>query len=429
MSAKLSAHQLKSRAVAVLAHNDLGGWTRPAPGVYPHQWLWDSCFIAIGLAAVNPSRAAAELRSLTRGQWRNGMLPHMIYARRFPYWLEALLWDTGNFVVQRGVRTSGLTQPPMFAIAAEKVAAALPAADRAAFIAGILPVAVKFHDWIYRERDPHGTGLAVCLHSWECGLDDTPYWTEPMNHLPRLPWQWRWLREYRRVNAGERATTADLQHMLYLARLMKQQSYQSARIIKTSPIVIEDLIFNSILAAANQALERLADSLGQELPETLRGHFAVTHRALETLWDNDTNAYYSRDFHTGRLIAEPTIATFMPLFAGTASPARARHLRDLLASPAFATPHPVPSVPTSSVHFDAHRYWRGPTWLAPNWFIIEGLNRYGFKAEAQALRIKTLDLVSHHGFREYFNPLTGAGLGARRFSWSAALTLDLLEEK
>jgi hypothetical protein len=125
MSAKLSAHQLKPRAAAVLAANDLGGWTRPAPGVYPHQWLWDSCFIAIGLATVNPHRAAVELRNLARGQWQNGMMPHMIYARQFPYNLEALVWKTGNFVATRGVHTSGLTQPPMFAIAAERVAAAV----------------------------------------------------------------------------------------------------------------------------------------------------------------------------------------------------------------------------------------------------------------------------------------------------------------
>ena len=30
------------------------------------------------------------------------------------------------------------------------------------------------------------------------------------------------------------------------------------------------------------------------------------------------------------------------------------------------------------------------------------------------------------GFREYVNPLTGQGLGARDFSWTAAVILDLL---
>jgi glycogen debranching enzyme len=426
MSTKLNRDQLRAQAVATLAANDLGGWTRPAPGVYPHQWLWDSCFIAIGLARADPHRAAAELRSLARGQWRGGMMPHMIYARQFPYWLEALLWDTGNFVVHRGVRTSGLTQPPMYTIAAEAVAQALPGAERAGFIREILPVALRFHDWIYRERDPAGTGLAVCLHSWECGLDDTPYWTEPMNTLPRLPWYWRWLREFRRVNPEERTTITDLQHMLFLARLMKSQHYQSAPTMKHSPVVIQDLVFNAVLAAANESLERLAESIGQEVPAPLRDRFAPTRRALEHLWDDHTSAYYSRDYHSGHLIREPTVATFMPLFAGTATPARARHLRDALRGPGFATEFPVPSVPTTSRLFEPQRYWRGPVWISPNWFIIKGLRRYGFTAEADALRDRTLAMVARAGFREYFDPTTGAGLGAHDFSWSASLTLDLL---
>ena len=38
----------------------------------------------------------------------------------------------------------------------------------------------------------------------------------------------------------------------------------------------------------------------------------------------------------------------------------------------------------------------------------------------------TIELVRRSGFREYFDPLTGEGAGVDRFSWSAALTLDLL---
>lgn len=411
-----------------MAGNDLGGWTRPAPGVYPHQWLWDSCFIAIGLARTNPSRAATELLSLAHGQWQNGMMPHMIYSRQFPYNLEALLWNTGNFVSSRGVHTSGLTQPPMLAIAAEKVALVLPETERQTFVQAIFPVALKFHEWMYRERVPAETGLAVCLHSWESGLDDTPYWTEPMNQLPRLPWHWRWIREYRRVNPDERATASDLEHMLYLARLIKQNHYDSARIIQASPVIIEDLVFNSVLVAANESLERLADAAGVELPPNLRDRFAPTRRALETLWDETDHAYYSRNFHTRELIKTPTIATFMPLYAGTAAQARAAHLRDQLSRAGFGTPFPVPTVPTTSRLYNPKRYWRGPVWLSPNWFIATGLARYGFAADAAALRATTIRMVAHAGFREYFNPETGEGLGADQFSWSAALALDMLEQ-
>ena len=42
------AADLVERATAVLKLNDLGGWTKAAPRLYPHQWSWDSAFVAIG---------------------------------------------------------------------------------------------------------------------------------------------------------------------------------------------------------------------------------------------------------------------------------------------------------------------------------------------------------------------------------------------
>ena len=39
---------------------------------------------------------------------------------------------------------------------------------------------------------------------------------------------------------------------------------------------------------------------------------------------------------------------------------------------------------------------------------------------------RTLELVDRSGFAEYFSPLTGTGYGAPDFSWTAALTIDLL---
>jgi hypothetical protein len=350
----------------------------------------------------------------------------MVYSSRFPFKLEGLLWHTNKYS-PGSTRTSGLTQPPMLAIATERVAHALQPHERHQFVREMLPVLIKFHTWIYRERDPHNTGLAVCLHSWECGLDDTPYWTEMMDHLPPPPLHWRWLREYRRMHADERATPRDLQHMLSLLYILKKYHYDSERVMAHSSAVVQDLVFNSILAAANESLERLAELAGASLPPDLHHRFAPTRRALESLWDNQTGAYYSRDYRAKTLIRAPTVATFMPLFAGTAAPPRAEVLRRLLVSESgFNTLHPVPSVPTTSRVFEAQRYWRGPVWINMNWFIISGLERYGFNEEADWLRTRTLGLVDQSGFREYFNPRTGEGLGAHQFSWSAALTLDLL---
>ena len=59
--------------------------------------------------------------------------------------------------------------------------------------------------------------------------------------------------------------------------------------------------------------------------------------------------------------------------------------------------------------------------------IIDGLRRYGFDEQAASLTETTLAMVGKHGAYEYFNPLNGEPAGAANFSWTAALTIDLLQ--
>ena len=58
------SRELATRAEEVLRQNDMGEWTKAGPDLYPHQWSWDSAFIAIGLAHLDTRRAARELVSL-----------------------------------------------------------------------------------------------------------------------------------------------------------------------------------------------------------------------------------------------------------------------------------------------------------------------------------------------------------------------------
>ena len=96
---------------------------------------------------------------------------------------------------------------------------------------------------------------------------------------------------------------------------------------------------------------------------------------------------------------------------------------------AFGPAYPVPSVPTNSFWFRPKLYWQGPTWVNMNWLIIDGLKRYGFNEHAKALTESTLEMVEKSGCYEYFDPLNGEPAGAKNFSWTAALTIDLLKTK
>src|SRR3712207_1284293 len=73
------ADEMAARAAEVLRRNDLGGWTKAAPTLYPHQWSWDSAFIAVGLAHLDTRRAARELETLFAAQWATGKVPHIVF--------------------------------------------------------------------------------------------------------------------------------------------------------------------------------------------------------------------------------------------------------------------------------------------------------------------------------------------------------------
>ncbi len=72
--------QLSARAAYLLRGNDLGTMTSAAPKLYPHMWSWDAAFVTVGLAPLSVERAVIEMDTLLSAQWRNGMIPHIVFA-------------------------------------------------------------------------------------------------------------------------------------------------------------------------------------------------------------------------------------------------------------------------------------------------------------------------------------------------------------
>ncbi|HCF98995.1 MAG TPA: glycoside hydrolase, partial [Chloroflexi bacterium] len=80
----------------------------------------------------------------------------------------------------------------------------------------------------------------------------------------------------------------------------------------------------------------------------------------------------------------------------------------------------------NSPWFNPENYWLGPVWINTNWMVMHGLASYGRRDLAETLKRDSLSLIAKSGFREYFNPISGEGYGTDSFSWSAALSIDLL---
>ena len=92
----------------------------------------------------------------------------------------------------------------------------------------------------------------------------------------------------------------------------------------------------------------------------------------------------------------------------------------------------ITPIPTYDVHgfgFSSVQYWRGPVWVNINWFLMHGLEDYGYEKHAERLRQTIIDLCRNEGFNEYFDPFDGTRHGSDFFSWSAALCLDVLMDR
>jgi hypothetical protein len=108
---QVTRDRLDASAREILQANDRGGYTVPTGGLYPFQWNWDSCLVALGWAAFDEARAWQEIETLFGAQWDDGMLPHIVFHRPDPgYFPGPEVWRTG-----RTPATSGITQPPVAA--------------------------------------------------------------------------------------------------------------------------------------------------------------------------------------------------------------------------------------------------------------------------------------------------------------------------
>lgn len=436
MTADLDTTRLVDGAKAVLKANDLGHSTKPAPDLYPHQWNWDSCFIAIGIAHYDPERAAEEIRSLLKGQWRNGLVPQIVFnPEGTGYFPGPDVWQSQRSPdAPKDVQTSGITQPPILAIAVRRIYELAPDKEWGKrFLTDVYPQILLAHRFLYEERNPDGSGLIVVVHPWESGLDNSPPYLDAGDRV-QLTYQPKYERlDLLHVSARNRPTNKNYDLFVYLLEQMRAVDWDQKKYLETAPLQIEDVLFNSILCRANRDLAAIAEIVGAsaDLPNRW---FAQTSRAInDKLWDEEDTTYYDFDRVAGRLLKDNTIAGFHSLFGGVATAKRASTLidRHLLNAGEYwpRDGFPVPTTSIDSPWFNPENYWLGPVWVSTNWMLINGLREYGRDDLADEIRDKTLELVSQSGYREYFNPVSGEGYGTGSFGWTSALTIDLVESR
>jgi hypothetical protein len=312
----------------------------------------------------------------------------------------------------------------VLATAARAVRAADPAGDDR--MAAMFPKLVENHRWWQEARDPANTGLVTTLHPWETGMDNSPAWDAALARVPTTTTTVIQRRDTGHVDPSMRPRGEEYQRFIHLVDLFRGCGWDPARMLAASPFRVADIATNAILLRAEHDLLALAEKFGtMEQRIEIQDRIARKQVALQTLWDPTHGLFLSRDQVDGTKIEIGTSAGFLPLFAQAATPAQAHAMAGTLGRWRAGVSWLVPSTDPRDTKFEPLRYWRGPVWSVVNWMIAEGFAAAGDGRLAAEIRDHTRTLIETTGLAEYFDPITGRGLGGADFSWTSAIYLML----
>ncbi|HST68230.1 MAG TPA: hypothetical protein VLI94_01070 [Solirubrobacterales bacterium] len=352
-------------------------YTEPSPGRYPWQWYWDSCFAAIVWRRFEPARARMELESLLAAQRPDGFVGHTIFWRSRVSLLRLLFYN----VARRSTDQTETIQPPLLAWA-WRIAVGDPNEE---------PRIGRQIDWLSRNRDLEGDGLIWIVQPDESGLDASPKFEE----------------------AWGRRAVGRIGFPLLVHR-NRRLGWDARRVRDAGgPVLCEPLV-NTLWSLSLQAL----------------GRPSATPALVDRLWDERRGLFLDEAQPGGARLQTLTWASLAPLALADLPEEIGRRLIEehLLNESEFLTPVAPPSVAVGERgyepdggHGPIRRYWRGPTWINSAWLVWLGLRRFGYEAEAERLAAGVIGAVAREGLREYYDPRSGKGLGAKDFAWSALI--------
>ncbi|WP_161596705.1 MGH1-like glycoside hydrolase domain-containing protein [Chitinophaga vietnamensis] len=337
-------------------------------------WSWDSWKQAAALAYIDPALAASNIQALFDYQEGSGMVPDCIYT------------DT----TENNRRD---TKPPLAAWAVWQV---FQAGHDTTFLRDMLAPLMLYHTWWYHARDHDHNN--ICEYGSTDGTRIAAAWESGMDNAVRF----------------------DKAAMLF--------NHTGAWSLDQ-----ESVDLNAYLYKEKIILAQIARVLHQGEISTMFDSSAIQLKARinELFYDTASGFYYDRMLK-GDLVRIKGAEGWIPLWAGVASKTQAKAVAAVMKdTTVFNTFVPLPVLDASAKAFDPQNgYWRGPVWMDQYYFGIMGLLQYGDTSTASALTSKLWQhaegMQDNKPLYENYHPLTGKGLNAPNFSWTAAHIILLL---
>lgn len=420
----LSDEQIMAQARQVLYKNMISGrkagfnyhYTKPSPGSYPFQYFWDTCFHIFTLCALGEVEMAKKhVQSLLEMQRPDGFIGHMNYWERvWPARVTDLFQLRPRDVLRLyKPHMSALIQPP---IVAEAVLRIYRFSKDLAFVKKLLPKLKRYYRWLASNRDFEQEGLLSIITPFESGMD----WKA--SYDPVL--------KYDGGKAGPllfwKVFRVDMHNFL--------MGYDLPRIYQSNKFIVKDAAFNTIYAQNLEALACLCGLVKDEEEEHFKAQAQKTEKSVfRYMYDEQDKAFYDLYGHHFKKLKVRTGTVFFPVVLKSVPESVCRQVLEthLFQKDGFHVPFPVPSLAVDEPAFkpgESLYIWRGPTWVVFNWFMQGYLLEKGYQKEAQKLLQSVKNLISKSGFREYYNPFTGEGHGAKDFTWSG-LVVDMIKRQ
>jgi alpha,alpha-trehalase len=195
---------------------------------------------------------------------------------------------------------------------------------------------------------------------------------------------------------------------------------------------------NSLLYKTEKDLAEISTTLGKkkEAGEWAKRANERKDRIQQYLWDPKRGMYFDYDFENDLQSSYEYVTTFLPMWAGLATPEQARALLQNI--PLFEKPGGL----VMSTH-ESGGQWDFPYAWAPNQLLAdEGIRRYGFKEDADRVSYEFLSTVAENfrrdgTIREKYNAVTrssetqvtaGYHMNIVGFGWTNGVFLVLLHE-
>jgi len=343
-------------------------------------WSWDSWKHAVGISNYNTDLATNQINLMFDFQLQNGFIPDCVF--------RDTLIENHNFRD---------TKPPLSAWSVLKT---YEKSKNLNWLKKLYPKLKKYHNWWYLNRDHDKDGLceygstdgSIIAAKWESGMDNAIRYDNSL------------LLKNGKDAYSFNQESVDLNCYLYAE---KRFLAKLASVLKFSQ---DSIIFS-------KESEKLKTKIQQQFFNATEGWF----------FDTDITG---KEFIKGK-----GSEGWTALWANVATDQQAKEVKNTMMNPTtFFTKVPFQTISADHHKFDPlNGYWRGPNWLDQAYFGVKGLRNYGFNKEADKAAMQILkgaDGLFENGksIRENYHPITGVGLHAHNFSWSAAHIIMLLTQ-